>query len=396
MTHARILFLAVALAALAACEPETAGISGDTSPPVATVHGVPVSRQLYDAYVKAITGGKTPAELTPEQRRAALDSLIRARRVVEEAEKEGLDKSGDAPYLLEVSRLNTLEQVAEERYLKDKEPTEADLRAEYNGSLAFNNTEYHAREILVATEPLAEKVIQRLDKGEKFDVLAKEVSIDSSKNNSGDVGWFTLSHIMPEFHTPVMALRPGEYTHEPVQTQYGWHVIQLLAARRVTPPAFAQVRQRLEQAVREKKFGVYTEILMHNVKIVRSLEQPANALVAAAPPAPTAARGCLAGTDCSNTADSPNPDELRPVSEVEGLLAPCLAGTDCRFHVPKPRDVPPLSESAEPQLPPTSEEAEFSTADASLEKFTSKSPAKRPAAPGTTSARTATTAPHKN
>ena len=114
MNHSRILLL-TALAALGACQSKTAGTSGDTSPPVATVNGHPISRDFYEFYIKGITG-KTSAELTPPQRELALDNLIRARLVGEQAVKEGLDKSGDIAALLELSRLNGLQQAVSDRF----------------------------------------------------------------------------------------------------------------------------------------------------------------------------------------------------------------------------------------------------------------------------------------
>ena len=305
MNHSRILYVAVAatLAALAACQPKSAGVAADTSPPVATVNGTPISRDFYTFYIKGITGGKAPADLTADQRTQALDNLIRADLVGEEAVKEGLDKSGDTPYLLELSRLNVLEQTVQDHYLKDRKPSEQELRAEYETSLAsMPKTEYHARHILVATEPFAQKVIERLDKGEKFDALAKEESMDSSKNNGGDLGWFTPNRMVPQFSGAVMALKPGEYTHKPVQTQYGWHVIQLMEERPVTPPPFDQVRQRLEQIVQAKKFRQYTDELMRNAKIERSLEPPASAAAPGTPPAPNAAGSANPAPGAANPA----------------------------------------------------------------------------------------------
>jgi len=100
--------------------------------------------------------------------------------------------------------------------------------------------------------------------------------------------------MVPEFSGAVIALKPGEYTHKPVQTQYGWHVIQLMETRPVTAPPFEQVRKQLEQIVQAKKFRLYSDELMHNAKIVRTLDQPTNALSPAAPPAPGAASGATA------------------------------------------------------------------------------------------------------
>ena len=157
MNHSRLALPVLALAALAACQPRTSGTGGDNSPPVATVNGAPITRDFYDVYIKGITGGKSPADLTAEQRDLALDNLIRARVVADQATKEGVDKSGETAYMLELARLNVLQQAMQERYLKDRQPTDQELRAEYETQLAaMPKTEYHARHILVATEAFAQ------------------------------------------------------------------------------------------------------------------------------------------------------------------------------------------------------------------------------------------------
>jgi peptidyl-prolyl cis-trans isomerase C len=311
MNHSRIALLALMLVALAACQPKTAGTAvNDNSPAVATVNGAPISRNFYDFYIKGITGGKSPADLTAEQRSIALDNLIRAQVVAEQATKDGLDKSGDTAYMLELARLNVLQQAMQERYLKDRQPTEQELRAEYETQLAaMPKTEYHARHILVATEPFAQKIIDRLDKGEKFDALAKSESMDSSKNNGGDLGWFTPGRMVPEFAGAVMALKPGEYTHKPVQTQYGWHVIQLLETREVTPPPFDQVRQRLVQVVQAKKFRLYQDELLRNAKVEKFPDKTAGNATPGAPgtPAPGAPPAAAPGAAPTPPAAAPAP-----------------------------------------------------------------------------------------
>jgi len=316
MNHSRLAPLLVTLAALAACQPKTSAVT-DSSPPVATVNGAPITRNFYDFYIKGITGGKSPADLTAEQRSLALDNLVRAQLVAEQAVKEGVDKSGDAAYMLQLARLNVLEQAMQERYLKDRQPSEQELRAEYEAQLAaMPKTEYHARHILVATEPFAQKIIDRLDKGEKFDALAKAESMDSSKNNGGDLGWFTAGRMVPEFAGAVIALKPGEYTHKPVQTQYGWHVIQLLETREVTPPPFDQVRQRLVQVVQAKKFKQYTDELLRNAKVEKFLDKTTGAPAAggtAAPAAPNApAPAAPPGAAGTPPAATPSPPPANP------------------------------------------------------------------------------------
>ncbi len=264
-------------ALLTGCHPKSTAPApaASTSPPVATVNGAPISRELFEFYVKGMTG-KGSAELTPEQRGQVLDNLIRGELVSQQATKEGLDREGDTAQMLVLSRFNVLQQAVSERYLKDKKPTEAELRAEYETQLgSLPKVEYHARHILVATEPFAKKVVERLEKGEKFEDVAKKESMDASKDSGGDLGWFTPDRMVKPFSDAILTLKPGQYTHTPVQTQFGWHVIQLLETRPLAPPPYDQVRQRLEQMVQSKKFKAYTDELARNAKIEKKLDAPA-------------------------------------------------------------------------------------------------------------------------
>jgi peptidyl-prolyl cis-trans isomerase C len=270
MKYYQVLVIVAALGALAACQPKGAATSGgtaDTSPALASVNGTPISQNFFDFYVKA-AAGKQATALSDDQKQNALDNLIRAQLVAQQAVKEGVDKNTDTEQLLELTRLNVLQQTMEERYLKDKKPTDQELHQEYETQVAnLPKTEYHARHILVATEPFAQKVIERLEKGTKFEDIAKQESMDSSKDNGGDLGWFTPDRMVKPFADAVTSLKPGEYTKKAVQTQYGWHVIQLVDTRDLAPPPFDQVKQRLEQVVQAKKFKAYTDDLMKNAKI---------------------------------------------------------------------------------------------------------------------------------
>ena len=286
MNYARIVVLAGVLTALAACQPKGASTTAaaDTSPALATVNGTPITQNFFDFYIKAISG-KKPGDLSPDQQSQALDNLIRAQLVAQQANKDGVEKNADTEDLLELTRLNVLQQTMEERYLKDKQPTEQELRAEYEKQVgALPKLEYHARHILVATEPFAQGVVQSLEKGAKFEDVAKKESMDSSKDNGGDLGWFTPDRMDKPFADAVVALKPGDFTHKPVQTQYGWHVIQLVDTRPLSPPPFDQVKQRLAQVVQAKKFKAYTDDLISKAKIDRTSAAPA----AATPPAPKA------------------------------------------------------------------------------------------------------------
>ena len=289
MKSQRMILLALLAAVLAACSPKGAQDStASTSPPVATVDGKKIDRDLYEFYAKGVAN-KAASELTPEQRDQVLDNLIRAKVIAEQAEKDGTAKEPNTAALLELSRLNVLQQAVSEKYLKDRKPTDQEVRSEYETQVGqLPRLEYHARHILVATEAFAGKVVAELEKGAKFEDVAKRESMDS-KENGGDLGWFTPDRMVKPFADAVVALKPGEYTHAPVQTQFGWHVIKLEETRDVAPPPFDQVKQRVEQMVQGKKFKTYVDDLMKTAKVEKSLD-------GAKPAAPAAAGAAAAAT----------------------------------------------------------------------------------------------------
>lgn len=88
-----------------------------------------------------------------------------------------------------------------------------------------------ARHILVADEAAAIVVIEKLKAGDDFATLAKSLSTDTgSAVNGGDLGWFASGAMVPEFETAAFALeKPGDYTLTPVKSQFGYHIIQLIA-----------------------------------------------------------------------------------------------------------------------------------------------------------------------
>jgi peptidyl-prolyl cis-trans isomerase C len=275
MKISRILCVGVALG-LAACQ---GGGGASTEAPqdpgaatVATIDGKAISRNLLDYYIKAASGGRDPAEITAEQRKEALESLLRGFAVANQAGKDKVDQDSEVASQLELMRLEVLQRAVQAKYLKDKTPTEAELRAEYETQVAqMPKTEYRARHVLVQTEDFAKAVIARINKGERFEDAAKRDSLDGSKERGGDLGWFTPQTMVKPFADAVMALKKGEMTQAPVQSQFGWHVIKLEDTRDVQPPPFDQVKDQLNNVVLAKKFKTYADDLKKTAKIENKL-----------------------------------------------------------------------------------------------------------------------------
>jgi parvulin-like peptidyl-prolyl isomerase len=124
--------------------------------------------------------------------------------------------------------------------------------------------EVWARHILVKTEDEAKKVEERLANGEKFDDVAKEVSTDTgSKDQGGDLGWFTKGQMVKPFEDAAFALKIGE-TSQPVKSDFGYHVIQVLGheVRPLTAQQLADEKTKafqtwLDNAKKEKNVQTF-------------------------------------------------------------------------------------------------------------------------------------------
>jgi peptidyl-prolyl cis-trans isomerase C len=240
--------------------------------PVATIDGAPISRVEYEIYLKSLLQGRPTTELTAEQRNQVLDEMISMELLSLQAVKDGQDKNPDVVARLGVLHMRVLADAESQSYLKGKEPTDAELQAEYETAIAaLDKTEYHAEHILVPTKEQAEQVIKKLKGGAKFEDLAKAESTDGSKANGGDLGWFTLARMAKPFADAVKNLKKGELTSVPVQTQFGWHVIKLLDTREVAPPPFEKVKQQVANGVIQKKLQAYVDSLKKTAKIEKTL-----------------------------------------------------------------------------------------------------------------------------
>src|SRR5258705_966628 len=209
---------------LAACAPKSSSTKSPdaVAKPVATVNGQALSSGQFDFFTKNVAG-KRASELNAEQRGQALDTLVRAEVVAQQGEKEGVDKQSDTISALSMARLEILEQAVMANYLKDRKATDAELKAEYDTQVAaLPKLQYRARHILVKTKDEADKITAQLAKGAKFETLAAAQSLDGSKANGGDPGWFSSANMVKPLSDAVAALKKDETTAAPAQDAYRW------------------------------------------------------------------------------------------------------------------------------------------------------------------------------
>lgn len=132
-----------------------------------------------------------------------------------------------------------------DRVLKSN-ATEADIQAAYDAeySEGYGGDEFNASHILLETEDEAKAVKTMLESGSDFAALAAEKSTGPSGPNGGSLGWFGPGAMVPEFEKAVISLEPGQVS-EPVQTQFGWHIVKLNEQRKATAPLLAEVREEI-------------------------------------------------------------------------------------------------------------------------------------------------------
>ncbi|WP_420343083.1 peptidylprolyl isomerase [Paenirhodobacter sp.] len=111
--------------------------------------------------------------------------------------------------------------------------------------------EYHAAHIIVPTEDEAKAVKADIDGGKDFADEAKEKSQDGAAANGGDLGWFTLDKMVPEFSEVIAKMKAGEVTG-PIQTQYGWHVVKLYESRPAAAPKLDEVKDQIAGELKQK------------------------------------------------------------------------------------------------------------------------------------------------
>ena len=280
-----LLVSAASLLALGACDSAKDSKPADQAakgPAVATVNGIAISQQTVDMIAKQGAGAGRPD--TPESRKAIIDQLALQMVVADEAIKKGLDKTPEVAEQIEAMKQSILARAYVQDFIKNNAVTDDMMKSEYERIRAtITGTEYKARHILVEKESEARDIIARLRKEPAaFAKLAKERSKDSrSGANGGDLGWFDLSRMVPEFGAAVSKLQKGKFTQEPVKTQFGYHVILLEDSKPIEAPPMEEVKPQLTQQLQQQNLKKQLDALKAGAKI--------EMVGASAPAAPAAA-----------------------------------------------------------------------------------------------------------
>jgi len=236
---------------------------------VATVNGKAITQKQLDDFVGLLV--EQGAQDSPQLREQVKQEMIGRLVAVQAAEKAGIDKQADVRQEIELARQGILVRALMSDYLKKHPVSDADIQAEYDEikKAQEGRQEYKLRHILVKEEQAAKDIIAAIkSKKTTFDAAAKKDSIDpGSGAKGGDLGWGPSSNYVPEFAQAVEKLKKGQMTDTPVQTQFGWHVIQVDDARPVSLPDLKDVKPQIEEMLRQDKLVQFQQELMKSADV---------------------------------------------------------------------------------------------------------------------------------
>jgi peptidyl-prolyl cis-trans isomerase C len=246
------LHVALALACGLAAAPALAEEQpGGEDPVLATVNGEEVRRSEVVESARSL----------PPEYQAQIDQILPAlveryvdlKLLDERAEASGLDDDAEVKERVAKLQEDVVREVYLRRYLEERVTDEA-LQARYQDFLKKNppQPEIHARHILVPTKEEADKAIAEINSGKDFTEVATALSKGGSAQNGGDLGYFVKDDMVPEFAEAAFAMQPGEVSKQPVETQFGWHVIKVEDKRDRQPPSFEEVKPTLESEAQQE------------------------------------------------------------------------------------------------------------------------------------------------
>ncbi|MEW6108552.1 MAG: peptidylprolyl isomerase [Nitrospirota bacterium] len=185
-----------------------------------------------------------------------LEEIIKKELLYQEALKKGIDKTPEFKKKMEeFKKINLISELFEKDIMSKAKISDQEVRnfyEEHKGEFT-TTSQIKASHILVKTVDEANKVLERLKKGEKFGDVAKAVSIDkSSAANGGDIGYFSRGQMVPEFEQAASGLKKGEISN-PVKTAFGYHIIKVTDRKEGPVVEFDKIKDMIMQKLSADK-----------------------------------------------------------------------------------------------------------------------------------------------
>jgi len=264
-----------------------AGAEQQADPVVARVNGKEVKRSEVLAIMETLPPQVQQLPMNMIYT-ALLDQAVNARLVQDAGYKQKLQDSAEVKEQMKWAEGQFVQQAYMRKAIEGR-LTDDLVKKRYDEWVKENppQDEVRARHILVKTKEEADALIKQLKGGADFAKLAAEKGTDGTAQQGGDLGYFVADEMVEPFSKAAFAMKPGDVSATPVETQFGFHVIKLEDKRKRQPPTFEQaapqLRQLVAQEIREEVFqGLRKDARIETFNI-DGTAMPAPAPAAAAP-----------------------------------------------------------------------------------------------------------------
>jgi peptidyl-prolyl cis-trans isomerase C len=252
----------------ASAAPAPAPAQPDPNAVVATVGGQQITEADL-AFAAEDIGQQELQQIPQDQLRAVLlTQMIDLKLMAEAGHAQNLETTDLYKERLGYLTDKSLRRVFTKQAVSDT-ITQADIQAAYDKAVAAMPAvdEVHARHILVSSEDDAKAIKAQLDGGADFATLAKEKSIEpGAKDSGGDLGYFTQDKMVKPFADAAFALKVNQIS-DPIQTQFGWHIIQVLDRRPAAKPSLQDLTPQLGQQLYVDKYRALFDQLRKSATI---------------------------------------------------------------------------------------------------------------------------------
>lgn len=282
---------------------------------VAMVNGIAITRTQLDSIMEMVKRS-APGEI---DEKSVLDDLIATELARQEAQKSGLAERQDIKDKLK----DFSDKLVLNAWMQDTAAsfkfTDEELKAAYDKRVGDTpKFEYKARHILVKTKEEADTLLKELNGGADFAKVAEKASTGPSGPMGGDLGWFSPDSMVPPFAEAVSKMEANTISKEPVQTQFGWHIIKLEEKRDVKLPDLEQIKPQLQRLLEQEKMIAHMRSLRDKADVKVLLPETKSAEAApAAETKPTEAKPAEAAPAAEAKPAETKPVETAPATETK-------------------------------------------------------------------------------
>jgi peptidyl-prolyl cis-trans isomerase C len=272
----KIITTALCITALFGCQKGAPGSTTETKKEgqvVAEVNGSTITTGDFSSELKNLPEYLKSMAETPQGRKEMLDTMVIRELILQQAAKDGLDKSPEVARKLEdLKKRLIVESFLKKRVETDVKVGDDDLKKFYeqNKDKFKTGEQIRASHILVKSEKEAKDILAQIKAGGKFDELARKYSVDASAAKGGDLGWFGRGSMVPVFEKALLALKEGQIS-DVVKSDFGYHIIKLTGKRPAGVRPFEEVKDQIKAAIMPAKqqelFQKIKDELKKNAKI---------------------------------------------------------------------------------------------------------------------------------